>query len=185
MAHLGMVIPPAVGGLIIRFMFDDVVGIVPRVFAALGVEGRLAGSWLRYPETALFALILGSVWIWTGFSLTTYAAAMKAVPRSHIEAARVFGASELQILFRVVAPQVKPATLIVVVMTFLWDMKIFDVVWASTKGGPGGASNVLAVVMYLYFSRALDFGAAAAVAVLMTLVVAPAIAVYARLAGRG
>ena len=70
-------------------------------------------------------------------------------------------------------------------MTFLWDMKIFDVVWASTRGGPGGASNVLAVVMYLYFSRALDFEAAAAVAVLMTLIVAPAIAIYVRLAGRG
>lgn len=104
-----------------------------------------------------------------------FSAAIEAIPRSHIDAARVFGASGWQIFYKVVAPQLKPAITIVVVMTALWDMKIFDVVYASTGGGPGGATSVLALVMYQYFARALDYYSAAVVAVILTLVTVPII----------
>jgi len=171
---IGIVIPPAIGGLLIRFMFDGVVGIVPAFFRFLGIES-LAKTWTSYPETALLALILGSVWLWLGFGVTVFSAAIEAIPRSHIDAARVFGASGWQIFYKVVAPQLKPAITIVVVMTALWDMKIFDVVYASTGGGPGGATSVLALVMYQYFARALDYYSAAVVAVILTLVTVPII----------
>jgi len=176
---LGMVMPPAVSGLIIRFMFDKDIGLVPKFFSALGVK-ELAVTWIAYPGLALYALILGSVWVWLGFSVTIFAAALEAVPKSHIEAARVFGASSWQIFRRVVVPEVRPAIIIVVVMTVLWDMKIFDVVFASTGGGPGGATNVLALVMYNYFARLLDYYRSAAVAVILTLLVVPAIVVAIR-----
>jgi len=176
---LGIVIPPAVGGLIIRFMFDNVVGVAPTVFSYLGVE-ELSKTWTAYPQTALFALILGSVWIWSGFAVTIFSAALESIPKSHVEAAKVFGASMWHIFSRVIVPQLKPAVIIVVVMTVLWDMKIFDIVYASTGGGPGGSTNVLALVMYTYFARALDFYKSAAVAVLLTLIAAPFIALVVR-----
>lgn len=166
---LGMVIPMVVGGLIIRFMFDEYIGLVPKLLAGLGVEGVLAKTWTNYPQTALLALILGSVWLWTGFSMTVYSAALESIPPSYIEAARVDGASGLQVFFRIVVPMLRNATIIVVVMTMLWDLKIFDVVYVSTLGGPGGSSNVMALVMYTYFARALDYGSSSAVAVLLTL----------------
>lgn len=171
---IGIVIPPAIGGLIIRFIFDGYVGLVPKFFSLLGIES-LSRTWTSYPETALLALILGSVWLWLGFSVTVFSAAIEAIPRSHIDAARVFGASGWQIFYKVVAPQLRPAAVIVVVMTALWDMKIFDVVYASTKGGPGGSSTVLALSMYEYLSRALDYYKASAVAVILTLAVVPII----------
>ncbi len=166
---LGMVIPMVVGGLLIRFMFDSDLGVIPVFLRELGIKS-LAHTWTNYPQTALIALILGSVWLWTGFSLTVYAAALESLPKSYIEAARVDGASDFQIFFKVVFPLVKHATIIVVVMTMLWDLKIFDIVFVSTRGGPGGATNVMALVMYNYFARALDYGKSAATAVILALI---------------
>ncbi|WFO76356.1 sugar ABC transporter permease [Desulfurococcaceae archaeon MEX13E-LK6-19] len=165
---IGMVIPMVIGGLIIRFMFDKYIGIVPRLFGFLGIT-MLDKTWTSYPDTALLSLILGSIWLWTGFSLTIHAAAIDSLPQSYIEAAKIDGASTWQIFYKVVAPSVRSATLTVVVMTMLWDLKIFDIVYAATKGGPGGSSTVLALVMWLYFARALDYGRAAATAIILTL----------------
>lgn len=169
---IGMIIPPAIGGLIIRFMFDKDIGVVPMLFNALGVK-ELAVTWTNYPQLALFALILGSVWIWLGFSVTIFSAALESIPKSRIDAARVFGASYWQIFRKIIILEVRPAIVIVVVMTVLWDMKIFDVVYASTGGGPGGSTNVLALVVYNYFARLLDYNSAATVAVLLTLIILP------------
>ncbi len=165
---LSMVIPMVVGGLIIRFIFDSQVGVIPRLFDVIGIEG-LSRTWTAYPQTALFSLIIGSIWLWLGFSLTIHSAAVDSIPKSFIEAARIDGASELQIFRHIVAPSVWPATLTVMVMTLLWDLKIFDIVYAATQGGPGGSSTVLAYVMWLYFARALDYGKAAATAVILTI----------------
>lgn len=166
---LGMVVPMVVGGLIIRFMFESSIGVFPLLFEAIRVES-LAVTWTAYPETALIALIIGSIWLWTGFSLTVYSAALESIPQSYIEAARIDGASHWSIFWRIVFPLVKPATIIVAVMTILWDLKIFDIVYVATLGGPGGSSNVMALVMYNYFARALDYGASAAVAVILALI---------------
>lgn len=165
---IGMVIPMVVGGLIIRFMFDKYIGVIPRLLGFLGFTS-LDKTWTSYPDTSLLALIIGSIWLWTGFSLTIHAAAIDSLPQSYIEAARIDGASTWQIFYKIVAPSVKSATLTVVVMTMLWDLKIFDIVYAATKGGPGGSSTVLALVMWLYFARALDYGRAASVAVILTI----------------
>jgi len=171
---VGMIIPPAVGGLLTMFMFDERVGVFPIFFQYLGIKS-LAKTWLNYEDTALWGLIIGSIWIWMGFAVTVFSAGLEAIPRSHIDAARVFGASSLTIFRRVVVPELKPVVLVVVVMTALWDMKIFDFVWGGTKGGPLGASNVLAVIMYDYFIRSLDYYKAATVAVLLTIFTAPII----------
>ncbi|MCE4616780.1 MAG: sugar ABC transporter permease [Aeropyrum sp.] len=165
---VSMVIPMVVGGLIIRFIFDGQVGVIPRLMGGLGLED-LARTWTAYPETSLASLIIGSIWLWLGFSLTIHSAAVDNIPRSYIEAARIDGASELQIFRYIVVPAVWPATLTVAVMTLLWDLKIFDIVYAATQGGPGGSSTVLAYVMWLYFARALDYGKAAATAVILTI----------------
>ncbi|WP_082391486.1 carbohydrate ABC transporter permease [Thermococcus sp. EP1] len=165
---LGMVIPMIVGGLIIRFLFEEGAGVVPAIFNALGIE-RLAITWTAYPETALFAAILGSIWIWTGFSMLMYSAGLASIPRDYYEAALIDGASRFQIFKNVTWPLLKPITIVVVAMTLLWDLKIFDIVYVATGGGPGGASMVLALQMWDYFARALNYNYAAVVAVLLTM----------------
>lgn len=171
---LGIVIPPAVGGLLTMFMFTERIGVYPMIFDYLGVE-QLSKTWLLYREIALWGLIIGSIWLWMGFSVTVLSAGLETIPQSHIESAKVFGASSWTIFWRIVVPELKPVILVVVVMTALWDMKIFDFVWSSTGGGPLGGTNVLAVIIYDYFIRDIDYNKASAVAVLLTIFTTPII----------
>jgi multiple sugar transport system permease protein len=165
---LGIVIPMIVGGILLRFIYDEKAGIVNAFLRALGL-GHLARTWTAFPETVLLALILGSVWIWTGFSMIVYSAGLEGIPRELFEAAKIDGASRWQTFWHITVPMLKPATIIVVTMTLLWELKIFDIVWVIQQGGPGGASMVMALAMYLEaFLPPRNFGTASAIATLLT-----------------
>jgi len=166
---LGMVTPMIVGGIILRFLFDEKSGIVPRAFGLLGISG-LAIQWTAYPETLLFGLIFGSVWLWVGFSLIVYSAGLTTIPRDYFEAAQMDGASAWQTFRKVTWPLLRPTTLTVVTMTILWELKLFDIVFAATNpnGGVGGAADVLALQMFRYAFMAGNFNDAAVVATLLT-----------------
>jgi len=175
---LGMVIPMIVGGILLRFIYDEHAGVVNAVLRAIGL-GWMARTWTAYPDTALFALIFGSVWIWTGFSMIVYSAGLEGIPEELYEAAKIDGASRLQIFRHITIPMLKPATMTVVMMTVLWVLKIFDIVYVATFGGPGRATTVLALEMYLdlFFKIPSNPGTAAAIATLLTLITL-AFAVY-------
>jgi len=162
---LGMVMPMIIGGVMVRFMFDGNLGVINAFLGLFGFESK---TWTAYPETSLFSLIFGSVWLWTGFSLVLYSAGLETIPRDFYEAAAMDGAGPFKIFFKITIPLLKPITVVVVTMTLLWELKIFDIVYVATMGGPGGASNVLALQMYTYAFRELNTGKAAVVAVLLT-----------------
>jgi len=164
---LGMVTPMIVGGIILRFTFEARVGIVNGIFELLGFE-QLSRTWTAYPQTALFALIFGSVWLWTGFTMIVYSAGLATIPEDYYEAAKIDGASPLRIFLRITLPLLKPITIVVITMTLLWELKIFDIVFAATGGGPGGTSNVLAFQMWLYAFRDFNFNIAAVVSTFLT-----------------
>jgi len=166
---LGMVTPMVVGGLILRFSFEERVGLVNAFFNILGFE-QLTRTWTAYPETALFALIFGSVWLWTGFSMILYSAGLATIPKDYYEAAKIDGASPLRTFYRITFPLLKPITIVVISMTLLWELKIFDIVFAAFSGtrGPGGAGNVLALQMWLYAFRFSEYNSAAVVATFLT-----------------
>jgi len=165
---LGMVTPMIVGGLILRFTFERGVGIVNALFNLVGFE-YLARTWTVYPDTALFALIFGSVWLWTGFSMILYSAGLATIPKDYYEAAKLDGSSPLRTFYRITFPLLKPINITVVTMTLLWELKIFDIVYVATLGGPGGATMVLSLLMYNMGFRAFDFNSAAVVATFLTI----------------
>lgn len=164
---LGMVTPMVVGGIILRFLFDGNVGIVPSVLTLFGFTPRTLTA---YPDTALFSLIAGSLWLWTPFSMVLYSAGLETIPDFVYEAAVIDGASPWRIFFSITVPLLRPVTGVVVTMTFLWVLKIFDIVFVATMGGPGGASNVLALQMYMYAFREFNPNAAAVVATFLMIV---------------
>lgn len=167
---LGMVIPMIVGGLLLRFVYEDDAGIVNAFLRVIGL-GHLARTWTAFPDTILLSLILGSVWIWIGFSMIVYSAGLESIPMELFEAAKIDGASRWRTFWRLTVPMLRPATIVVVTMTLLWELKIFDIVWVIQRGGPGGASNVMALDMFLdaFFSIPPNFGTAAAIATLLTI----------------
>jgi multiple sugar transport system permease protein len=112
---------------------------------------------------------LGSVWIWTGFSMIVYSAGLQGIPVSMYEAAAIDGASRWKTFWRITVPMLRSTTIVVVTMTLLWELKIFDIVYVATNGGPGGASSVLAFEMYNTTFYGKNFPAGAAIAVILTL----------------
>lgn len=164
---LGMVIPLIVGGILLRFIYDNEAGIVNGFLRVIGLGG-LTRTWTAFPQTILLSLILGSVWIWTGFSMIVYSAGLEGIPRELFEAARIDGASRWRTFRRITIPMLRPATIVVITMTLLWELKIFDIVWVIQRGGPGGASMVMALQMFLEAFLNFNFGTAAAIATLLT-----------------
>jgi multiple sugar transport system permease protein len=165
---LGMVTPLIVGGIILRYIFTERVGIVTAFFDALGFEG-LSRTWTAFPNTALFALIFGSVWLWTGFSMIIYSAGLATIPEEYYEAAKIDGAGPFKAFLRITFPLLRPLNIVVITMTVLYDLKIFDIVYVATFGGPGKASTVLAFEMWLQAFRFSNFNGAAVIASLLTL----------------
>lgn len=164
---LGMVTPMVVGGGVIRFLFDENTGVINALFRLVGLS-QFERSWTAYPDTALLALILGSIWLWTGFSMVLYSAGLATIPKELYEAADVDGANSLQKFFYITIPSLRPVTVTVVAMTILWELKIFDLVYTATLGGPGGASMVLALQMYFLAFRSLDPNRSAVIATFLT-----------------
>lgn len=167
---LGMVIPLIVGGVLVRFTLDRDAGVLNGILRAIGLGGLVA-DWTVYPNTALIAVILGSVWIWTGFSMIVYSAGLEGIPIDLYEAAKIDGASRWKTFWRITVPMLKPATIIVVTMTLLWELKIFDIVYIVTNAGPGGASDVMAFRMYIQaFQPPPNYGTASAIATMLTII---------------
>lgn len=180
---LGMVTPMIVGGVILKFLFSGGVGIIPSLFGLLGDAFRSAGweaaasffsnlnvNWMVHRETLLIGLIFGSVWLWTGFSLIVYSAGLTTIPKEFFEAAKIDGASAFRTFFRITFPLLKPMTITVLTMTLLWELKIFDVVFAAAgdTGGVRRAADVMALQMYRLAFVAGSFNLAAVVATILT-----------------
>ncbi len=164
---LGMITPMVVGGGIVTFIFDERSGVVNGILRFLG-QDQWVRSWMVYPDTALIALILGSILLWTGFSVILYSSGIATIPQEWYEAAEVDGANSIQKFFHITVPSLKPVTITVVAMSLLWELKVFDMVYTATGGGPGGSSTVLALRMYSLAFRALDPNRSAVIATLLT-----------------
>lgn len=166
---LGVVIPMVVGGVLFRFIFDKDAGVVNILLRLIGLGG-FARDWTAFPQSSLISLILGSIWIWTGFCMIVYSAGLQGIPTDMYEAAEIDGASRWRTFWRITVPMLRSTTLVVVTMTVLWELKIFDIVYVATFGGPGGASRTLSFDMYIEsFYQPQNFGTGAAMAVILTL----------------
>jgi multiple sugar transport system permease protein len=165
---LGVVIPMVVGGVLFRFIFDKDAGVVNAFLRLIGL-GSFARNWTVFPETALISIILASVWIWTGFAMIIYSAGLEGIPTELYEAAKIDGASWWKTFWRITVPMLTPITLVIVTLTVLWELKVFDIVYVATQGGPGGASDVMAYRMYIDAFLSHDYGGASAIAVVLTL----------------
>jgi multiple sugar transport system permease protein len=165
---LGIVVPLVVGGVLFRYVYDKDAGVVNAALRVMGL-GAYARDFTQFRDTALFSVILGSIWIWTGFAMIVYSAGLEGIPKEMYEAAEIDGASKWKTFWRITVPMLRATTLVVITLTLLWELKIFDIVYVVTQGGPGGASSVLAFDMYIQAFYANDYGAGAAIAVILTL----------------
>ena len=144
------------------------IGVVNAVGSALGAEPI---PWLQTPPVNTFALIAIMIWLQTGFAMVVLSAALKGVPIELIEAARIDGASEPQLFFKVVLPSIRGAILTVATAVFIAILKVFDIVFVMTGGRFD--TEVVANRMFTEMFKFRNFGRASALAVVLMIVVVP------------
>jgi alpha-glucoside transport system permease protein len=141
--------------------------------AGLGVFGIDPVAWLQQSQWHLNSFLLMVVLLWSqvGFSMVLLSAAVKGVPGDTLEAARIDGASERQIFFQVVVPQIKGTIITVYITVLIGVMKVFDIVYVMTNGNFN--TNVLGNEFWNQLSTNFNNGAAAAIVVILMIAVIP------------
>jgi len=127
--------------------------------------------WLVNQTTNNPALIIVGIWVWTGFALVILSAGLKSIPQEIIEAARVDGANEWQILFNVTIPMMGSTIAVVATTMIIFALKAFDIVYVLTNGNFG--TDVIANLMYKEMFNFFNYGYASAIAVVLLLAIVP------------
>jgi multiple sugar transport system permease protein len=171
---LPTLIAPVVAGATWRLLFDHRYGPINQAL------GWIAGEpvpilWVIKPAFVYPAILIAEVWQWTPFMFLLLLAALSNVDKTHTEAAEIDGASPLTIFRRIVLPAIWPVMAIALLIRGLDLIRIFDVVWALTKGGPGTMTETLSIYAYVQGFRQFETSYTGAIAflviVLLTVIV--------------
>jgi raffinose/stachyose/melibiose transport system permease protein len=124
---------------------------------------------LGSPSLALPSLIVATVWQFTGYNMLLYYAGIQHLPREQLEAASIDGAGKRATIGHIVVPSLYPVLGTAVLLNVIGGLRIFELVYVLTRGGPNRASEVLGTYMYEQAFRISDMGYAAAIAVVIVL----------------
>ena len=129
-------------------------------------------SWFAQPIPAFLSIIFIEVWNWTPFVFILMLAGLSGMPREPIEAARVLGASPLQIFFQIQLPLLRPVIVLALILRFLEALGEYPKVWALTRGGPGSYTETMPVYLYITSWQHFNISKAAAMSYLVLIIVA-------------
>ncbi len=151
------------------FFYAPDYGLIDQFLGLFGLGGN---NFLGQPGTALWALIVITVWKLAGFFMIFYLAALQQIPPSLLEAATLEGASPAQRLRRVILPLLMPTTLFILINAVIEAFRLVDHVIALTRGGPNNSSQLLLHYVYQVAFNYWDTGYAAALSVALLAVLA-------------
>jgi len=166
--RLGLLLPWALplvfAGLIFRWFFEYQTGIVNDVLARIGIAPL---NWLSDPTLATTAICIAIVWKASSFMALMLLAGLQTIPRSLYEAAEVDGATTWQQFVEITLPMLRPAIFVALIFRTITAIQTFDIPYAMTGGGPGEATETLAMYIHKTTLDFLDFGYGSALAALM------------------
>ena len=166
--RLGLLLPWALplvfAGLIFRWFFEYQTGIVNDVVVRFGGEPL---QWLSSPTLATIAVCIAIVWKSSSFMALMLLAGLQSIPRSLYEAAEVDGATRWQQFVEITLPMLRPAIFVALIFRTITAIQTFDIPYAMTGGGPGEATETLAMYIHKTTLDFLDFGYGSALAALM------------------
>ena len=165
-----MAIPPLVVGLIWKSLYNVDFGVIPYYLKLVGLDAGRGP--LGEISTAMAAIILIDLWQWAPLLMFIFLAGLKSLPTGPYEAARVDGASRWQSFWSITLPMLKPTILIALLLRTTQSFKVFDIIFATTAGGPGSATTVLNYHIYTVGMTFFDMGYAAALANILLVIVA-------------
>ncbi|WP_198671146.1 carbohydrate ABC transporter permease [Oceanibium sediminis] len=161
-----MFVTPIAVGLMFRFLLNAELGVIPHYLSKIGITVDWFG-----PDLALFSLILIDVWQWTPFMLLMFLAGLEALPKTPYEAARVDGAGPWLTFSRITLPMLRSVIVVALIIRALDAFKVFEYVFAITRGGPGNSTETIMYYIYQTGFRFFRMGEAAAAAIMLITVI--------------
>jgi len=130
-------------------------------------------AFLGRPDLVNLAVIFAAIWMQVGFCTVIFSAALKSVPVELIEMARIEGANNARIFFKIEIPVIQSTIVLVITQMIMWVLKVFDIIYALTQGGPFNSSEVVANRIYMTAFNLNNFQYASAMAVVLFIAVTP------------
>ena len=165
---LPLVATPVAVGIVFNLFYDPTIGLLNFALHALGLP---QGRWVSSENSVIASLVLVDVWQWTPMITLIVLAGLAGLSEEPVEAARVDGASDWQILRYVTLPMVMPVILTAMILRLIDALKTFDIIFAMTGGGPGYASETLNIMGFKYSFEYFRMGQSSVILVALFLVV--------------
>lgn len=163
------------------WLFQPGYGVVNWILTQFRIFGNMTNvNWAQSPSLAFACIWMLVVWQAVPFiALTLYAAQTQLSPE-YLEAARLDGAGEWRIYWRVIVPFLRPTILLMTVLSIIWDFNVFNQIWLVTQGGPGSVTTTLGVYTYQTAFVGFQVGNGAAIAIVTTVLLLIFSALYIR-----
>jgi len=155
-------------GILWMFVYNLNFGLLNSLLKALGL-GDYVMPWLGETSTALTCVIVVACWQYIGYHMIIYLCAMQSIPQSINEAAAIDGANAWQTFWRITFPMLIPILKVDMILITTGSLRMFDIVYVMTNGGPIHSTEMIATHMYTRTFRGLQFGYGSAMAVILTL----------------
>ena len=171
---LPTVIAPIVAGSIWRLLFDNRFGPINQILGWIAGE-PMTILWTVRPEWVYPAIIVCEVWQWTPFMFLLLLAGLSNVDPSLTESAEIDGAGYWRTFFRIVLPAIRPVVAVALLIRALDLIRIFDIIWALTRGGPGTMTETVSIYAYIQGFEQFNTSYTAAIAVLLIVILSAAV----------
>jgi raffinose/stachyose/melibiose transport system permease protein len=168
LVFLPAVLPILVVGLIFRSVLHPATGLLNESLRTVGL-GELAQHWLTDASIALGSVIAVDTWRGVGYIMVILIAGLHSIPRDYYEAAAIDGAAGIQTFRHITLPLLVPVLGVTTVLNLLYGLKVFDIVFVLTNGGPGRATDTVYTVIFEDFSKG-RYAVATALSTLLFLV---------------
>jgi raffinose/stachyose/melibiose transport system permease protein len=151
------------------WMYNPILGVVNAGLKSFGL-GSWIQDWLGDPKIALFSIFVAYVWQSSGVAMVLFLAGLQGVPEELKEAARVDGANNGRVFWHVIVPCLRDTFIVVIVLTIINSLKVFDLIVGMTSGGPAQSTQVLALWSYTQSFGLHDFGNGMAIAIVLLII---------------
>ena len=164
-------------GIIWKWMYNPNFGLINQVIGMLGLDS-LKGAYLSNTKMALYCVFIAALWQGLGQPMLYFLAGLQTLPNDILEAAKIDGAGKISLFFRVIVPMLKETFVIVLATQIIASMKVYDIVYVMTDGGPANSTQTLATYMYDQTFTYSNLGVGSAIATVMVLIMMVVIVPY-------
>lgn len=165
-------LPCVLSTMIVGLLFTAILkqdGLLNNMLTGLGLE-TLARDWLGSYGTAMVWIIVVEIWMWAGFSMFIFISGLQSISRDYYESAQLDGATSWQRFLYITLPLLAPSFTVVTTLNITGGLKVFDLVYALTGGGPGFDTQVLSTYVYRAFGLG-QLGKSSAAAIMLSLLI--------------